>query len=684
MKRLLLVPLVLGLGFLPVSNSPAIRSDSAVDMPVAGRQRAQTALQHEVTVTLKLVQVYVTDKKGNPIPDLAKEEFLLDDNGAPVKITGFEKHDLALPASPAPALEPVEPAEPVPPAPAPLLSRKFLFLFDFVFTQGKGFRIAREAALRFIETGLAPADEAAVLSFGGGRNFDVRKFLTRDRGAVRGDIESMGIRDLLNTTLLDDEQISGPRIATGEVSSRALIAGASARASPGRMLAGNFIWAMKSLAQVLRYVPGQKHIILYSTGIKGFYLGRGEAFHQNTELGRAYKEMCREMSSANVSIFPISTTDPNPFNPGGESATGDPALREMAAATGGHFLGFAVNAAAHMEEVNSMTGTYYVLGYPVSQAWDGKYHTIRVKVTRPGCEVHAQPGYFNPKPFPEYSTLEKQIHLIDLALAQKPLSQDPVRFEMQALPAACAPPGNILSFATVRSEDLGDVVGAKVEAVNLVFNSLDQLVDSRRSETDLTAGGFKKNGGVLFAALAAEPGTYNCRIVLRNLETGRAAVAGAAVTVPKPVPGKTMTFPPVLMTEVPGIVNLGEGEGDAKGRSGKTRPARESFIAPDTYAPYLGQGLAAGAVLLAAIRCAPAASTENALSLAATLTNRATGGESAVSLSVISQRREKAATAFLVRFEVPKVEPGSSTLSFAATDRTTGLTSRVARAYRID
>jgi hypothetical protein len=40
-------------------------------------QQEQAQLQHEVKVTLKLVQVYVTDKKGNPVVDLTKDDFLV-------------------------------------------------------------------------------------------------------------------------------------------------------------------------------------------------------------------------------------------------------------------------------------------------------------------------------------------------------------------------------------------------------------------------------------------------------------------------------------------------------------------------------------------------------------------------------------------------------------------------------
>ncbi len=49
--------------------------------------KERPTLQHQMTVTLKLIQVTVTDKKGNPITDLGKEDFIVSDNGEERKIT---------------------------------------------------------------------------------------------------------------------------------------------------------------------------------------------------------------------------------------------------------------------------------------------------------------------------------------------------------------------------------------------------------------------------------------------------------------------------------------------------------------------------------------------------------------------------------------------------------------------
>ena len=49
-------------------------------------------LQYEVAVTLKLVQVYVLDKKGLPVTDLNMSDFVVLDNGQKQTVTEFEKH----------------------------------------------------------------------------------------------------------------------------------------------------------------------------------------------------------------------------------------------------------------------------------------------------------------------------------------------------------------------------------------------------------------------------------------------------------------------------------------------------------------------------------------------------------------------------------------------------------------
>lgn len=103
----------------------------------------QAHLRHEVKVTLKLIQVYVTDKKGNPVLDLTKEDFLVYDEGEKQELTEFERHVLTLPSE-----REAVPAEVVAtPAPSSreLMARKFFLFLDFAFNNAKGIDKTKEA-----------------------------------------------------------------------------------------------------------------------------------------------------------------------------------------------------------------------------------------------------------------------------------------------------------------------------------------------------------------------------------------------------------------------------------------------------------------------------------------------------------------------------------------------------------
>ncbi len=78
MKRLVLILASAGIliSASPTPSHPARQQASLSQKP----------LQHEVSVTLKLIQVYVTDKDGKPVLDLAKDDFIRDIHALDYKI----------------------------------------------------------------------------------------------------------------------------------------------------------------------------------------------------------------------------------------------------------------------------------------------------------------------------------------------------------------------------------------------------------------------------------------------------------------------------------------------------------------------------------------------------------------------------------------------------------------------
>jgi len=635
--------------------------------------RPQKPLQYEARVTLKLIQVIVTDKKGNPVTDLSKDDFILYDNGEQKILTEFEKHVLSFPSAKAPADEKLAPT---PLATTPrLLNRKFYFLFDFAYTDGIGVRLARQAALHFIDTKLMPTDELGVISFSGKRDLQIHEFQTTDHLKIRKAVESLGLQKMMGV-LMDPKAMGGRE----EVDWGGVKIAVARSGSEARFVARNFIWALTTFAQALRYVPGQKQIILFSSGIPGPFINSPES--KNSDLRYIYTQLGKELATSNISIYPINTEDPYTLLTKPESQTGAVMLRELASTTGGRYLGSVVNSAEHFEKIQTLTGTYYVLGYSIRETWDGKYHKIKVKVSRPGCEVRAQAGYSDPKPFPEYSDLEKQIHLVDLALAENPLSQAPVRFTMQALSCSQEPPDNLGFVAEIPLEKLGEVAGTKVEVVSLVFNAADDIVDLRRTESDFKALG--RNKTFHFSVLSVPPGNYKGRVVLRNMETGRAAVAGATAVVPERKPKELLLYPPLFLAPEKGAFYIDENSAKGSSSKGGSGLFAQAFLFDSAqYAPFLETTLKGGTETWVSVRCAVPKDLAGDIRLSASFLDAQTGEEIPIPLTVVAKSDGGGIKAYFVRLEIPAVEPDTYQFSLLA-DGPNGISSRLVRNFVIN
>ncbi len=658
-------------------------------------------LQNEVTVTLKLIQVVVTDKKGNPVTGLKKEDFVIYDNGKRQTLTEFESHELRVPAAkPAPADESIT----VTPTPAsPLLDRKFFLFFDYTYTDPDGARKAAKAAVRFIDN-LLPSDEVAVVCCTGMRRLEVREFLTRDHDRVRRALGAFGLA-ATQDTLTHPADALQQKVAAGaspEAQARATISDKSAPgrdadgyhlAGEQRWLARNFMWALETLAQALRYISGQKTLILFSEGIPGSLINReppskglpstdwrfAPKEDMNMDLRNAFTDLCRVLATANIAVFPVQTTGPNAAS---EVKIGAATLREMAEATGGRYFANVYFADKHLNTIQTLTATYYVVGYPISATWDGKYHEIRVEVARPGCQVRAQAGYFNPKPFASYSDVEKLIDLVDLALAERPLSQAPVRFAMQAQPVGAAPAANLAFIASVPVEELGDVAGPKVEVQSLIFDRAENIIDSRRVVTSLSAS--EKKPVYLFSLLSVPPGKYKCRIVLRNAETGRAAVAGVSAVVPEKAAGDFMIYPPLFLAPGKGARYIGDNPaGTSEENSAEARLAEIFLLDSGAFSPSLEKTIEGGADITAAVRISGPGAKRATFKLASFLVDSATSEQVPVGLDVIKEKNGKDIRIYLIRLHIPEVEPDIYGLHLVAEDTASGAVSHISSDFTI-
>jgi len=656
------------------------------------RQEKKQELKHEVAVTLKLVQVYVTDKKGNPVLDLKKEDFLISDNGKRKTITEFEKHILALPS-----IEEKVRAEMVEettlPAPRELMSRKFFLLFDFAYNNARGVLKAKKAAKHFIDTKLQPSDEVGVLSYSAMKSLTLHEYLTTDHKNVGEVVDSFGAKVIHGRAEHFEEEIW--RQATGEnpldASKRGSIGvgGELQTTAPdlspefktfmdrqaSSVHAMQFVQKMVDFAKALRYIPGYKHIILFSSGIPyslmyGIHQTPAVWDRGNRMLQLEYEDMLKELAASNSTVYTLDTEDMGTMISVNSRVRGGFTLQTLASSTGGKYFGDINSFEEHLEKIQNLTACYYVLGYYVDEKWDGKYHKLKVKVDRRGCKVHAQKGYFNPKPFSKYNKLEKMLHLVDLALSENPLFQTPIRFPLVALSCVIKGKPNLSLHSKINKENIQELSGNKVEIGSIIFDNKDNIFKIEREELDFSK--LPLENIYYSTLLPLDPGEYKCRIVLRNLETGRGAVASSPVEVLKsPDSGIQLCSPFLLKPE--------------KNAYYLKKPSPAYFFDSSQYSPLVEELELGTNRILAVVRCSFSGIQQPDITLAVNLIHHLanTGKTIPVTVNILNKYQEDNTEVFLIELQTRELQSGEYFLYIFADDILTQSRSRVNTTFKV-
>jgi hypothetical protein len=336
----------------------------------------------------------------------------------------------------------------------------------------------------------------------------------------------------------------------------------------------------------------------------------------------------------------------------------------MASSTGGKYFGDINSFEEHLEKIQGLTACFYVIGYYVDEKWDGKYHKLKVKVNRPGCEVHAQKGYFNPKVFAKYNKLEKMLHLVDLALSEDPLFQSPLRFPLKVYPLEIKGKSNLALFSKMNRDKIQKLSGKNVEIVNIIFDGNDNIVKIQREALDFSRLPGKDT--YYSAVLSLEPGNYKCRIVLRNLETGRGAVASSSVKMTKSPDSGIQLYPPLILKQEKDAFYL--------------RKLSPAFSFDLTQFSPLVEGLARGkSSLFAVARCSFYGIPQPDIKLSANLIHHLAdkGIKMPITINILDNYREDKADVFFVELQTEELQSGEYFLYLFAEDRNTGQRSRV-------
>jgi VWFA-related protein len=535
----------------------------------------------------------------------------------------------------------------------------------------------------------------------------VHEYLTRDQAKIREVVEAIGSKDIAGRAseieqqywLLAQEPLAGKQAATEERNRES-------QREESKRIAQTFIFRLTALAKALRYIPGQKQFILFSTGVPASLIYGTQAGNPANQAGRAKfdvgdrvlrtlnEEMYREFAAANCTIYAFDTResakgadlfayDSLTFETGArglasaqgvfrdstdvfrdERTTGLNSLKRLTDITGGKYYSNINMYAKNLDQVQALTGTYYVLGYATGEREDGKFHEVKVDVKRKDCQVRAQAGYFNPKPYRAYTPLEKQLHLYDLALNERSLSRLPVSFPLTALAFGTGGIAGLEILAAVPGEVTAKFSGEKVEYVALIFDARGDIRDIRRLETDPRP---RRGQVVVFTSgTSLEPGDYTCRLVIRDMDTGMSAVSSIRSTVGAAAAHGLRLGTPLLLKAETGCAYLDAGA--AKGKA--AIPWGEIYTFDKaSLAPAVGPVSKFTSRLVAVVPYSVAGADDPDVVLSGRLIDAMSGQTAPIALTLVGRAWHSAAETVSLEIPLAGVAPGKYLLYITAEDR---------------
>jgi len=526
-------------------------------------------LRHDTAAIVKLIAVRVLGPDGRPVTGLRKEDFALTEDGQPKTITEFEAHavtEAGMTVTPA-----LPPAGEAAVRDAGAMNRKLFFFLDQQASDRPGKDKAKAAALRFLDTQIRPGDQVAVIGFYAMSGFYIREYLTSDLGRIRRAINgvteappSPGEAIIMPPDDVDlGVDFSGPErnVAETLAAKTATITatpseayGRSVVMAPGTAAFQrvDFVPRLAEIADVFQTIPGHKSLVLFTA----------------RNLGPEAERLGRLFGAAGTAVYAVNTQDwkMGPFGTKFKYIWTDHSLKNLSAASGGKYFADINDAGGIAREVQDLTGNYYILGYYVQDSWEGKYHRIRVDVTRPDTRVLVQDGFADAKPFDRMSDFEKDLHLIDLLWSEEPsYGLAPLAMDTLIVSGDQTTQGCFLTRWEVGAKT--GPPAAPVEVFALLRDKTGAALVSRKWDVDLSSYDGRTVWAYLTNSLGAGP--YELRLVVRDRLTGVSCVGRARFDVAAPAEGGIVLSSPLLFENGPGASFLRLPTGRLESPKGK-------------------------------------------------------------------------------------------------------------------
>ena len=399
--------------------APGLLAQNAAD------ENPKNAFFETLDVNVVNIEVFVNDKKGNPVTGLTREDFELFEDGRPIAIQNFYAVANGQPVASPEGFESPEAQDRA----ASLRLQQIpedqrLHLVVYVdnfniepFHRNRVFRQLREF-LRQLDR----QDRVMLLSYD--RSLNIRQRFTEDSS-------------LVNAALFELEDLTGGRLQANR--ERREILKAIDRAEDGDAVMARTRQHASSIVADLRFtidalrdtitsvsgLTGRKAVVYVSDGLP-MSPGRDLFFHiqrkfedlsailesQQLDSSREFQSLANQANSSGVTFYTIDASGLQALTAGdaenarassvdGGGAFADDmhqdnlqsSIQYIADRTGGRSIVNVNDIGALLGRVGADFKTYYSLGYSPARNGDGRYHEIKVKVRTKGLTVRHRDGY---------------------------------------------------------------------------------------------------------------------------------------------------------------------------------------------------------------------------------------------------------------------------------------------------
>jgi len=531
-----------------LGGSLFVRAQNAPQTP----QPQQPQYRVHVTSELVLVNVVVRDKKGNLVHDLKKDDFTLLEDGKRQTISTFDFENVdelktagvaeATVSGTAPDGALLRPTEKT--AALDARDRRLMLLFfDFSGMDPEQIDRSVDAAKKFVQTRMLPADLIALVSLA--TNMRVDLDFTDDKAKVLGALTSY--------TSGQGQGFDNGTAGSAEGAAETSGAFTADDTDYNTFNADRKLLALQAIMQTLGKISQKKAIIYFSNGIS----------QNGVDNQSALRAATASAVKANVSIYPVDIRGLQAFPPGGESqnaslhgqsayngaavlsdlsgnaATQD-TLSTLASDTGGKAFFDSNDFSGVFSQVQKDSSAYYVLGFTSTNALkDGRFRHLKVQLNRQDLKLDYRSGYYAGRDFEHLNRADREQQIQDELASE--LSQTDVAVYAGAayfrqddthyyLSVSLVIPGSQIPFVQAKEKDnatidvIGEVraggkfpVGHLRDTVKLALDSAQQV---RRKNVQY-------NTGFLLA-----PGSYHLKFVVRENQTGRMGSFETDVQIP--------------------------------------------------------------------------------------------------------------------------------------------------------